>query len=69
MTEVYMLYHIHNEGGSEDAKLIGIYSTYDLAEKARERVQDKPGFVDFPEEFSIFPHKLDRDGWIDGFIK
>lgn len=69
MTIVYLLYHIRDEDtDDEDVKMIGIYSSAELAEQAKERGQDKPGFVDFPEGFSIFPCKLNRDGWVDGFI-
>lgn len=68
MNKVYLLYHIHIDGEDEDAKLIGIYTSYELAEEAIERVKDKPGFIDFPEEFSIFSHELNRDGWVDGFV-
>lgn len=68
MTTVYLLYHIHEADEFEDSKLIGIYSSHELAEEAKERVKNKPGFIDFPDEFSIFPHELNRDGWVDGFI-
>ena len=69
MTIVYLLYHIRDEDtDDEDVKMIGIYSSAELAEQAKERVQDKTGFVDFPEGFSIIEEVLDRDGWVDGFI-
>lgn len=69
MEKVYLLYHIRDEDtDDEDVKLIGIYSSYELAEKAQNRVKDKPGFVDFPDGFSIEDGPLDCDGWVDGFV-
>lgn len=69
MEKVYLLHHIRDEDtDDEDVKLIGVYSSYELAEKAQNRVKDKPGFVDFPEGFSIDEYKINRDGWVDGFV-
>ena len=66
---VYTLYHTYGpeEDRAETLKLIGIYSTRENAEKALERVKDKPGFRSRQEGFEIFSHRLDRDGWVDGF--
>lgn len=52
----------------ENIKTIGIYSIFKLAKNAKNRVSDKPGFIDFPEGFSISEEVLDRDGWVEGFI-
>ncbi|PHI30905.1 hypothetical protein [Budvicia aquatica] len=69
MTKVFMLYHIRNEDSDdEDIKLIGIYTSYELAKSAQMRVQDKPGFIDYPDGFSIIENPLDCDGWVDGFV-
>lgn len=36
MTKVFMLYHIRNEDSDdEDIKLIGIYTSYELAKSAQ----------------------------------
>jgi hypothetical protein len=45
---VYLLWHVDLTGGEEDAKLIGVYSTGDLAEMAARRLSSQPGFVDLP---------------------
>ncbi|MBY0282203.1 MAG: hypothetical protein K2W94_08650 [Alphaproteobacteria bacterium] len=69
MEYVFSLYHIHElPDGEEDVKLIGIYTSYEEAEAAKNRVKDKPGFKDYPEDFSIEPQKLNRDSWVEGFI-
>ena len=65
---VFMLYHIRtNESGEQDEKLIGIYTTTEKAEAAIRRLEDRPGFRDYPAGFQIFEHMLDEDGWLEGF--
>lgn len=69
MQKIYYLYHIRNEDtDDEDVKLIGMYSSYELAEKAQERTKYKPGFIDYPDDFQIFDDVINRDGWVEGFI-
>jgi hypothetical protein len=68
MPYVYTLEHEYEpRPGVDEAKLIGIYSTRELAEQAKARVRDKPGFQDHPEDFLISEVLLDRDGWTEGF--
>jgi len=69
MQKVYFLYHIRYEDtDDEDIKLIGIYSSHKKAELAVERLKNKPGFIDFPDNFQIFDSVLNRDDWCEGFI-
>lgn len=69
MATVYVLYHVRDEDtDDEDIKIIGIYSSFELAQKAQNRMSDKPGFIDYPDGFSISEDVLDRDGWVDGFV-
>ncbi|NUF49912.1 DUF7336 domain-containing protein [Gilliamella sp. ESL0250] len=69
MQKVYFLYHIRYEDtDDEDVKLIGIYSSYKQAELAIERLKNKPGFIDYPDDFQIFDSVLNRDGWSEGFV-
>ncbi|WP_206082673.1 MULTISPECIES: hypothetical protein [Providencia] len=49
-------------------KIIGIYSSFELAQKAQDKVSNQPGFIDYPDGFSISEEVLDRDGWVDGFV-
>ncbi|MWP62976.1 DUF7336 domain-containing protein [Gilliamella sp. Pas-s25] len=68
MQKVYFLYHIRYEDtDDEDVKLIGIYSSYKQAELAIERLKNKQGFIDYPDDFQIFDSVLNRDGWCEGF--
>ena len=69
MQKVYYLYHIlYEDTDDEEAKIIGIYSSYKKAELAMERMKNKPGFINFPDNFQIIEDVLNRDGWVDGFV-
>jgi hypothetical protein len=64
------LYHIRYEDtDDEDVKIVGIYSSPKQAKLALERVKNKPGFIDYPDDFKIFASVLNRDGWCEGFVK
>lgn len=64
---VYPVWHLHKEKDIEDEKLIGIYTTEELAKEAISRTKKLPGFKDFPDHFEIGRSTLDRDIWVDGF--
>lgn len=69
MNQVWTLHHVHEfEDGHEDVKLIGIFSSEAIAVQVKGRLQDQPGFRDWPEGFSIDPHTLDDTGWREGFV-
>jgi hypothetical protein len=65
--EVFLLYHI-NELNDEDSKLIGVYSSQENAEKARQKTMALPGFINSPNSFLIDKCKLDEDHWQEGFV-
>jgi len=73
MTRVYFLYHIDAQksydGVYHYGKLVGIYSTTELAQAAIERLSDQPGFRDYPDQWKIYPRTLNRDSWTKGFVK
>jgi hypothetical protein len=67
--DVFVVQHLHVlEGGEEDVKFIGVYSTQDAAQRAVDRLRLKPGFCDTPDGFSIDRYTLDGDHWEEGFI-
>lgn len=71
MKTVYLLWHTHISSqltNGEDIKLIGVYSSIELAYKAKERTALLEGFKDAIEGFEIAEHKIDEDGWTSGFI-
>ena len=70
-TSVHTLHHVHPEDDvyDEDVKLIGIYASRAEAEAAVVRVRDQPGFRDRPDGFRIDEHVLNRDGWVEGYVR
>lgn len=54
---------------TEDAELlIGLYRTPEDAKAAIERLKGKPGFVDFPQGFTMVEYELNVDHWAEGFV-
>lgn len=70
MTSVYVVQHTHaREGGDEDVKFIGVYSSRDKADEAVARLSRQPGFSDTPDGFSVDEYRLDQDQWAEGFVE
>jgi len=68
MKIVYVLQHVHEfEGGVEDVKFIGVYSSRDKAENAISRLSEEPGFKETKEGFCIDKYEIDIDHWTEGF--
>ena len=68
MKYLYVLQHVHKfPDGTEDVKLIGIYSSSKNAEKAITRLIQKPGFSENRDGFFIDEYEIDVDHWTDGF--
>lgn len=67
MEEVYLLQHLRSDEEDEHCKIIGIFSSREMAEQAIQQLSQKPGFVDYPDGFNIDRYKMDMLFWIDGF--
>lgn len=68
-TSVWVVHHIHIRGeDDEDEKLIGVYSTEDLARAAVVRLSTQPGFDKQPENFRVSEFPLNWTGWEEGFV-
>ena len=65
---VYLLQHSHALGDKEGMLLIGVYGSEAEASAAQVRVQDKPGFIGFPEAFRIMPYVMNKEYWIEGCL-
>ena len=66
---VFVLQHSHEfDDGTEDVKMIGVYSSRTRAEAAVARLKTVPGFASSPEGFVIDEYELDVDHWRDGFV-
>lgn len=67
--DVFLLWHVNELlGGEEDEKLIGVYSSQETAEGAKQRVLSQPGFRDVPEGFVIDRYQVDQDHGTEGYI-
>jgi hypothetical protein len=67
-TQVYLLWHVLGvEGGDDNAKLLGVYSTEERAKERITRSAEQPGFRDTPEGFEIVEYEVDLDEWREGY--
>jgi hypothetical protein len=67
---VYLLWFVREQEEEGDIELlIGVYRTKQDATDAIERLRDKPGFRDFPQGFESCEYELNKDHWIEGFVK
>jgi hypothetical protein len=66
---VYLLWHSYEtDVGADETKLIGVYSTSELAQAAQKRAATLPGFCDRPNAFEISAYELDKDDWREGYV-
>ncbi len=67
---IFLVRHVHKEGfvGREVTRIIGIYSSRELAEEAVNRLKSAPGFRDSLSGFSIDQYEKNADHWVDGFV-
>lgn len=67
VTILFALLHSMPETGR--VKLVGIYSSEELARAALERTRKLPGFSDEQDGFSIDRYEVDKDHWPRGFVR
>ncbi|QIK96900.1 hypothetical protein G7076_11135 [Sphingomonas sp. HDW15A] len=60
---------LHDPPESGRVKVIGIYSSLDLAEAAAARARTLPGFINEPHDFTVHRYELDKDHWPRGFVR
>jgi hypothetical protein len=73
MNKVYVLYHSYEYGEEqehESTKILGMYSTAENAEKAKNRYSKLDGFSRYPDNcFFILQCEIDKDSvWAEGFL-
>src|SRR3712207_834605 len=67
---VYLVWHDHGPPEDTDnAKLLGVFSTRPLAEERVRRAKSQRGFADHPDGFVIDEYVVDHDEWRDGFVE
>ena len=67
MDRLFVLLHSLPETGK--VKVVGIYSSREMAENALERTRVLPGFAEEPQGFSIETYEIDKDHWPRGFVR
>ena len=67
MDALYLL--LHNPPETGKVKVIGVYSAEALAEGARARARQLPGFADEADGFTISLIEVDKDQWPRGFVR
>ncbi|WCT55875.1 hypothetical protein PQ456_22460 [Paenibacillus kyungheensis] len=68
MITVFLLQHSYEVNGVENPKIIGIYSSREIAESTIIKYKKIPGFRNYPNEFFIDGYELDEDNWEEGFV-
>jgi hypothetical protein len=71
MNRVFILWHHYSNDPDDDSeKLLGVYSSREIAEERRDRkYKHLPGFCRGEGEFTIDPYDLDQDHWNEGFFR
>ncbi|WP_042161460.1 DUF7336 domain-containing protein [Paenibacillus gorillae] len=71
MKTIFIVQHSYEVGeGSlyDETKLIGVYSSKEIAESVVEKFKRLPGFRDYLDAFYINEYEIDKDNWTEGFI-
>ncbi len=69
LEKVFLLWHTRPlEDDEKDSKLVGIYSSHELAEAKIVKYQTIVGFKELPECFEISEYNIDKDYWEEGFV-
>lgn len=71
---VYLLQHAPLNEEEDDflydeIKIIGIFSSKELAQQEIEKLVKLPGFINQSNAFIIGPYELNQDYWAEGFVK
>jgi len=71
MKRVFILWHHYPDSpGDNNAKLLGVYSSKEIAEGRRDgKYKQLPGFSRRGGEFTIDPYEIDEDHWSEGFFR
>ncbi|GAB2198995.1 DUF7336 domain-containing protein [Sessilibacter sp. MAH4] len=67
MRKIIVLQHSYEDHTHEDVKLIGVYSSKNIAQEAINRLIKLPGFKDYPDGFSIDEYEINETNWSEGF--
>ena len=66
---VFVLQHTRElADGTDDVKLIGVYSSEHQGRAAIASLSSLPGFCEHPAGFELSAYELDATHWADGFV-
>jgi hypothetical protein len=66
---VFLVHHSYEtDGGADETKLIGAFSSRAAADAAIQRLCELPGFRELPDHFSVDEYALDEVQWSEGFF-
>ena len=69
MDYVFLLWHSYElDDGSEETKLLGVYSSEEIANNKIAEYRRLPGFCDHLDGFEIAKYKVNIDQWKEGFV-
>ena len=71
MKHIYLLWHTHiseNLCNKEDVKLLGTFSSKELAKNAENSAKSLAGFKDTVDGFHISEYEIDKRHWTEGFV-
>ncbi|MGD0620711.1 MAG: hypothetical protein ABSB67_24035 [Bryobacteraceae bacterium] len=70
MITAFLLWYIREWDEGEDTELlIGVYQSEADAKEAIERLKEQPGFVAYPEGFTIISYEIGKDHWTEGYAR
>jgi len=68
LDKIFLVHHVRElDDGTDEVKFIGAFSSIEIANQAVKKIENEPGFRDFPDGFIVEPHTLNRIGWLEGF--
>lgn len=67
MTVYLVVHEWESRDGCEHLKIIGVYSSSELAHSAVDGLRSQSGFRDHPDGFFVSECLLDRTEWREGF--
>lgn len=67
MKSVFLVHHSYELDGCDETKLIGVYSSEEIAKQTVEKFKLYKGFKEKPDCFSVDEYELDADNWVGGY--
>lgn len=65
---VYVLYHIRvDDLGCDNYKCLGVFSSLEEIEEAKQYALQQKGFKDYPDGFSTVKYEINKQEWLEGF--